>query len=190
MRGQCPSRWWSAVAVVVAGLTIASHRGIARGEVPPRELAVIQRQVLTTLARESRTKSIVERQGAVHELLALHERLVHDPRFPTSVALQSLRRRVAGRLVRVQGGLAVEVAHGRSPAERTAATADALHSPGGGQAAARALIDLIEATVQPATWDVNGGRGSIAYFSNGHGLVVLASEDVHDEVGALLRQLR
>jgi len=33
-------------------------------------------------------------------------------------------------------------------------------------------------------------RGCIVYFANGHGLVVLAPDDVHDDLGGLLRQLR
>jgi hypothetical protein len=61
---------------------------------------------------------------------------------------------------------------------------------GGDAAEAQALIDLIQATISPETWDINGGRGSIVYFANGHALVVSAPGDVHDDLGGLLRQLR
>jgi hypothetical protein len=52
------------------------------------------------------------------------------------------------------------------------------------------LVDLIHAVVQPPTWDVNGGPGSVVYFRNYRVLVVTAPSEVHSEVGDLLGQLR
>lgn len=175
-------------AVVTAA--VAAVAGIGRTEVPRPELVAIQREVLTALAGESTAKDFHKRRQAVAELLALHERLEADGRFPASPALQALRRRVAGRLVRVGRTLAGEAAHRESASARSGDGVPAAPATGGRQAEAQKLIDLIQATVRPETWDVNGGRGSIVYFANGHGLVVLAPEDVHDDLGGLLRQLR
>jgi hypothetical protein len=52
------------------------------------------------------------------------------------------------------------------------------------------LVDLIHAVVQPPTWDINGGPGSVVYFRNYRVLVVTAPSDVHSELGDLLGQLR
>lgn len=174
------------------GLTIAVAlaTGLGRAEVPQAELAAIRREVLTMLAEEARTRGFDERRQAVTALVALHERLAADDRFEASPALRALQRRVGGRLARVGRALAGEVARSDSAPARSDAAADDRSAPGGRQAEAQKLIDLIQATVRPETWDVNGGRGSIVYFANGHGLVVLAPADVHDDLGGLLRQLR
>jgi hypothetical protein len=52
------------------------------------------------------------------------------------------------------------------------------------------LIDLIETTVKPATWDAVGGPGSIAPFTKSFSIVVTQTQEVHDEIVGLLEQLR
>ena len=180
----------SPITTAIMAAAVAAVAGIGRAEVPEPERVAIQREVLTALAGESTSKDFHQRRQAVAELLALHERLEADSRFEASPALQALRRRIAGRLVRVGRTLAGEAAHRESAAARSDAAGAAEPVAGGRQAEAQKLIDLIQATVRPETWDVNGGRGSIVYFANGHGLVVLAPEDVHDDLGRLIRQLR
>ena len=61
---------------------------------------------------------------------------------------------------------------------------------GGGANQALALVDIIQQTIHPDFWDVHGGPGKVAYFAQGRSLVVLGSEQVHDDVGNLLDQLR
>jgi hypothetical protein len=180
----------SPITTAIVAAAVAAVAGIACAEVPPPELVAIRREVLTALAGETTAKDFHQRRQAVAELLAIHERLEADGRFAASPALQALRRRVAGRLVRVGRTLAGEAAHRESAAARSDADEHTDPAAGGRQAEAQKLIDLIQATVRPETWDVNGGRGSMAYFANGHGLVVLAPDDVHDDLGGLLRQLR
>jgi hypothetical protein len=51
------------------------------------------------------------------------------------------------------------------------------------------LVDLIQATIAPTTWDVNGGPGSIYYWRQQHALVVHADQEVHEQLGGLLEQL-
>jgi hypothetical protein len=53
----------------------------------------------------------------------------------------------------------------------------------------QALVELIQRVIAPSTWDVNGGNGSIRYWRPGHALVVRQTEQVHENVGGLLRQL-
>jgi len=166
---------WSRIRTVIVAAAVTVVAGFGRAEGPGPELVAIRREVLTTLAREATAKGFTERQRAVEELAALHGRLEADARSAASPALRALQRRVAGRLARVERSLAAKAVRGGA---------------GGAQAEAQKLIDLIQATVRPETWDVNGGRGSIVYFATGHGLVVLAPEDVHEDLGGLIRQLR
>ena len=51
------------------------------------------------------------------------------------------------------------------------------------------LVDLIQTTIAPETWDVNGGPGSIYYWRNQHVLVIRATDDVHGFIGELTDQL-
>jgi hypothetical protein len=57
------------------------------------------------------------------------------------------------------------------------------------QANDEALVDLIEKTIAPESWDINGGPGSIVYYGNFHALVVRQSEQGQSDVGNLLKAL-
>ena len=59
----------------------------------------------------------------------------------------------------------------------------------GAQANGEALVDLIEKTISPESWDINGGPGSIVYYGNFRALVVRQSEEGHGDVGNLLKAL-
>jgi len=52
------------------------------------------------------------------------------------------------------------------------------------------LIDLIQATIAPESWDINGGLGSIRYYRPGRAMVISNTEEVHGEVNDVLDQLR
>lgn len=45
------------------------------------------------------------------------------------------------------------------------------------------LIDLIERTISPQSWERNGGPGSIRYWPIGHALVVSTPAGDHDHIG-------
>ena len=52
------------------------------------------------------------------------------------------------------------------------------------------LVDLIQRTISPGSWDVNGGLSSIQYWAPRRVLVVRAPQDVHDGLAPVLQQLR
>jgi hypothetical protein len=52
-----------------------------------------------------------------------------------------------------------------------------------------ALVDLIQKTIAPESWDINGGPGSIVYYGNFRALVVRQSEEGHSDVSNLLKVL-
>ncbi|GEM_PF-4210406 len=55
---------------------------------------------------------------------------------------------------------------------------------------ARQLIELIQRTICPDSWEVNGGRGTIYYYAPAHALVVRQRGEIHRQLQGLLRQLR
>ena len=59
----------------------------------------------------------------------------------------------------------------------------------GGQDNGEQLIELIQQTIAPATWDINGGAGAIYYWRPGHALVIRNRAEVHERVGGLLEQM-
>ncbi len=63
-------------------------------------------------------------------------------------------------------------------------------SSGGGAADFGQLIELIENTVQPDSWQMMGGPGQIAPFEGNMSLVISQTQAVHEEIVDLLAQLR
>jgi len=61
---------------------------------------------------------------------------------------------------------------------------------GGAQADFDSLIDLITSTVAPDTWGDAPGQGSIKEFATNLSLVISHTQDVHDQIADLLKQLR
>jgi type II secretory pathway component GspD/PulD (secretin) len=52
------------------------------------------------------------------------------------------------------------------------------------------LMDLIQSTVAPSTWEALGGVGSMRPFNTTLSLVIRQTQAVHEEIGDLLKQLR
>lgn len=63
---------------------------------------------------------------------------------------------------------------------------------GGGSVADNAaqLIELIQKTIAPETWDVNGGNGAIFFYAPLNALVVRATSEVHFQLGGTAAALR
>ncbi len=52
------------------------------------------------------------------------------------------------------------------------------------------LVEVITSTIASATWDENGGNGSVVPLGGTNSLIISQSQDVHDQVLQLLRSLR
>ena len=63
-------------------------------------------------------------------------------------------------------------------------------SAGGAQADSQSLIDLIQNTIAPDSWQATGGPGAIAPFFTNLSLVISQTQEVHEEIADLLEQLR
>jgi hypothetical protein len=152
--------------------------------------------------------------AAAREFLVLYKELRADTRLP-GADRDELRAKVRGRLVRLSRMIAHRVARQKRLAQQqsgvvakigkaagvlaqqapagAAGAAVAAPGPGGPNGAdadyGQSLVDVIQTTIAPNTWDVNGGLGSIYYWRNQHALVIRATDEVHGFVGELLDQL-
>lgn len=52
------------------------------------------------------------------------------------------------------------------------------------------LVDVIQSTVAPSTWRVNGGVGVVHYYRQGRALVVAAPQQTHEQLLDVIGQLR
>jgi hypothetical protein len=152
--------------------------------------------------------------SAAREFLVLYKELQADTRLPAPDR-RELQAKVRGRLVRLSPMIARVAARRQGAARQQPATVATVGGPpavlaqqapaGGGGAALPGggpngngpdaddgwkLVDLIQTTIAPETWDVNGGLGSIYYWRNQHALVIRATDDVHGFVGEVIDQLQ
>lgn len=52
------------------------------------------------------------------------------------------------------------------------------------------LLEVIQDTIAPDTWDARGGLGVIRFWPPGNALIVRQTGEVHEQLGGLLRDLR
>ena len=137
------------------------------------------------------------------------QQLSADPRFEKSPTLQQTRGRLHARLRAIkQRTIAQQRKTKRRPEkiekievkrEVLAQLNQAVNAMGNQNANANQnfppdygplLVELIQRTISPNSWDVNGGPSTIRYWRPGMALVVRAPQDLHHEVAPLLLQLR
>lgn len=191
---------------------------VSAAEVPRRTGDELREATESALRRWGRAGAAEADQGAL-ELLVLYEELLADRELPAvrreslrvrvRYRLGELGRQIGQRIAREErGNKPTAVAPPASltlnaqllPQQQWAGRGGAapIRAAGGGQMArptgqagdgGQALVELIQNVIAPSTWDVNGGSGSIRYWRPGHALVVRQTEQVHEDVGGLLRQL-
>lgn len=151
-----------------------------------------------------------EHASQARELLALHAKVTARESLTTSER-ERLLTRLRGRLARLAKSLARDLADVRANESKaatgsesaagvsqsaSASTSGLAQTPppgaagGASQTDAQSLIDLIQATIAPSSWDVNGGQGSIVYWQLGQALVVRQTSEVHEQLGGVVGRLR
>jgi hypothetical protein len=111
------------------------------------------RETVKTALRDSSRAGGREAAETAPAVLTAYRRLGVSERLRTSER-RRLQARLQTRLSELQGTL-------RRREQRAAAS----HS-GGLVANAQELINLIQTTIAPETWEINGGQGTIFYFPN------------------------
>lgn len=176
----------------------------------PRSVADLRlavREALKTWAKPAEK----DLKQAGRELLALFNEVNTHPQATPSVRdslKQSLRLRLAEISYRLKTKAEVERASGAAritvPSGRDSVLAQRGGAPpaiGGGQNPGSAmnqlpddngedLADLIQTTISPASWQRNGGNGSIYYWRPGHAMIIQQSQDMHEKIADLLEQLQ
>jgi hypothetical protein len=193
---------------------LSSAREVA---VRHRSLSAIEDDLHDALRAEAVTRRQGANEAEVIRLIELYREMAAHPKRDSSPFLARMGLRLRSRLEKVREHIVRDAARqdrnaknkDRSPSLAVPTTPVLAQQLGGG-AAPRAggpagpagagaggiidygpeLVDLIQATISPATWDINGGNGSIAYYSPLRVLVVSAPGTVHGQVGDVLGQLR
>jgi hypothetical protein len=181
-----------------------------------RRFHEIERDLRELFQREARAASKQERAVAAYDMTYLFVQIQLDPRRATSPTLAEYQSRLRARLMRIKRDVERDLRrdnqhesapsaagseeHSASAVSRVPATS--AHQPSfgdvpdarGGRAGAPdwgpALVELIEHTIAPEFWDVNGGPGSIRYYYPLRVLVVRATDDLHHRLGNALNNLR
>lgn len=177
----------------------------------------IQKELSALFKQEALSKDEAERATIVRRLCELHSEIRLDPRHEYAEAMKGYRAQVWARLKRIQADLKSHVARlrkvkaadvGTDPellaamdsmaaslnlVDNTLGGPTSLLSRGGGARPGDygpELVDLIERTINPDFWDVNGGPGTIVYYQPLMCLVVTATGEIHGDVGGILGGLR
>lgn len=180
-----------------------------------RELLDAVRETLARLARPEDEQL----EAAVEEFLFVHQELRDDSEMAASQReyyrakvesrLQQLSIQLKKRISRnkrlaktkpPQAIRRIEDVPGQLAQRQAGGGAAALPAAGGGMMDSRGrlpaddygqqLVELIQKTIAPSTWDVNGGLGTIYYWRPGRALVVRQTGEVHERMGGALEQLR
>ncbi len=149
----------------------------------PLEPHEIRKAIRTALRDEATSDSFQQRRKAIVQICALYAEMMLNEDFAEyekekwQAKLSSRLRGVRDDLLKLRESL---------PEPSLSET----ESPRGGgaidQRGADELIELITTTIDPETWEVHGGKGSIFYFSNLRVLVVRQTQEVHAKIGGVL----
>ncbi len=150
----------------------------------------IRQDMHKLLRQEAVTQQRDQWRGVVVRLAELYGEIVRDKRLPASDTLSAFRVQLRSRLLKIQKRLERDLA-----AREDGSQHDVTNSPGaaGGAALADyggALVELIQRTIAPEFWDVNGGPGTIVYYRQWQALVVRATGDIHEKIGGTVEDLR
>ncbi|MEX0714917.1 MAG: hypothetical protein WD278_21510 [Pirellulales bacterium] len=150
-------------------------------------------------SRQTRLRGQAELESLAHRLLDLHGRLEQSETLASSQRAR-LSIHVRSRLLALADVLARRAADQAGapvvPSARDDDETGQRTPPGAAGGAAQPgdlgleLVELIQRTVAPQTWDVNGGQGTIRYWAPLHVLVVRQTGEVHGQIGGVVRGLR
>ncbi len=131
--------------------------------------------------------------AAVNDLVKLHRELKNDASMPAHERVH-LQRRVTERLAAMRQELQRRLPAGRQVLAQQFPLGQGNAQPGqaGGTASdpAQDLIDVIQQTIAPTTWDIRGGQGVIRFWGPGNALIIRQSSDIHGALAQLIDDLR
>ena len=179
---------------------------------PQKSFKQYDDQISRWMVAEATAKASADHELAVVELARLYSELVSDPRIRLSPTLNQYRVKVRARLMKLLRELEIRIDRKLSLPNRS--TSDKLQSTLERHLAASAqlaggarpflqpraggnmpdygphLVALIQRTIAPESWNVNGGPGVIVYYPPLRVLVVRATSQVHGQIRDLNGKLR
>jgi len=144
----------------------------------------IRKEIRSALKNQATATNFAKQHEAGTTLCRLFAEMMLNPDF-AEYEKQKTRAKLTSRLRSVKSELQKDYPIPESPS--------CCGAQGGGAVDARRaseLIDLITTTIAPETWDIHGGKGSIAYYSNLRVLVIRQTQEVHEKIGGIQRLLR
>jgi hypothetical protein len=146
-----------------------------------------------------------ERRTQAEKLVSLYTE-IGEAKQLAGAERSRLQARLKSRLSRLADAIALDVKRERAAGQTQAGsgsagdtsatsleasqTASAGSNGGAPQDDGQALVELIQATIAPQSWDVNGGPGTIVYWPAWHVLVVRQTDDVHEQIGGAMHAMR
>lgn len=179
-----------------------------------RTFIEINREIKAWLNAEATSNTRFEQADCIYAMVELYSEIMQHPKLTVSPTLNGHRVVLRGRLMHVRDELRRKLVRAERSGEvdkdsllmnslmEQMRLADSLGGGvtsglglGGNAGAAeldsaRQLIDLIESTIDPNTWESNGGQAVVIYYAPLHVLVVRANSNVHAKVALLLAKLR
>lgn len=149
--------------------------------------------VKASLARTLVDGALVTDQAAVRELTQVHRELKQDDSLAATERAE-LQRTVSQRLSALAGQLRRRLPQASQHIlgqQNNPFAAGFGQQPNQGQGVdpAQELIELIQDTIGPSTWDVRGGQGVIRFWGSGQALIIRQSSDVHGALAQLIEDL-
>ena len=136
------------------------------------------REHVAGVIRQSNREAGHDRPNLVPAAVDIYRRLSASNELAPAER-RRLQARLHARLVELRAVLERRVARERHGAHA-----------GGGAGPAQELIDLIQSTIAPESWAVNGGKGTILFYQPQNALVVRQTAEAHEQLGSVLQQLR
>jgi hypothetical protein len=147
--------------ITLAAICLISASPAADVAEKPTALSPVQlRGAVHDALRKQATAKGPDRIVAVRKLVALHQQLGLNQQMAPG-ARRQLQGMIGGRLRRAQ----TNDDYGQD------------------------LLELIEKTIAPGTWDSQGGPGRIFYWRNGRAMVISQTQEAHEELADLIGQL-
>ncbi len=174
-------------AGATAAETAVSSVEAGQGLTTPRPLFEIHKELRRMLRDEAVGKDGAAWQSNVVELVKLYAEITRDDRLITSDVLNGYRVKLRSRLLKIQRRLERDLGSRTTESDSSGKRAEP-EPPRGAQGGAAVddgagLVELIQRTISPDFWDVNGGPGTIVYYRQWHVLVIRATPEIHRRVG-------
>ncbi len=181
----------SAVAALTCFAVDASDSNISvhsKAELKARTSTALCSEAV--LRKDLKLKSLgkvdAQYQQAVSQLCELYPLVIAHPGYERSPLLQQQQRTLKRRLTLIQKHLEGQLRwYDDAPA-----VTEAPQRRGGAAVAGWNLVELIQRTIKPKSWESQGGPGSIYFYPQGRALVVRATSVIHENVQDQLRNLQ